>query len=118
MNPPDQIIISDLEVQYRVGVPDEERVRPQRLLISLVLEHDFRTAARSDDLKGTIDYDTVCQRLLWFGEGRSWKLIETLSSDIAAMVLAEFPASAVSVTVKKFIIPAAQYIAVSIRRSR
>jgi FolB domain-containing protein len=118
MNPPDQIVVSDLEVSYRVGVPDEERANPQRLLITLVLEHDFRAAAIGDDLKGTIDYDTVCQRLLWFGEGRSWKLIETLACDIAAMVLSEFKPQAVSVTVKKFIIPAAQFIAVSVRRGR
>jgi FolB domain-containing protein len=118
MNPSDQIIVSDLEVNYRVGVPDEERARPQRLLITLALDHDFRAAAKADDLNGTIDYDTICQRLLWFGEGRSWKLIETLASDIAAMVLDEFKPQAVSVTVKKFIIPAAQYIAVVVRRTR
>ena len=111
-----KIAIVDLEVFYHVGVPDEERAQAQRLLLTVEMEHDFSQAAQTDDLMHTINYYAVTQRLLKLGEGRSWKLIETLASDIAQLVLAEFQATAVTVEVKKFIIPQARYVAVSLSR--
>ncbi|MEO7677619.1 MAG: dihydroneopterin aldolase [Verrucomicrobiota bacterium] len=112
-----KIIINELEVFYHVGVPDEERAQPQRLLITVEMEHHFSAGVQSDDLKGTIDYFAVAQSLLKLGEGRSWKLIEKLASDIADVVLRDFHAVAVSVEVKKFIIPQARHVAVKIRRT-
>ena len=112
----DKIIISDLEVFYRVGVPDAERAKPQRLLISVEVTRDLSAAAASDDLSQTIDYDAVTRRLIKFGEGRSWKLIERLAVDIAEMVLAEFAPGTVSVEVKKFVLPEARYVAVQLTR--
>lgn len=109
-----KIAIVDLEVFFRVGVPDAERAQPQRLLLTVELETDFTAAARSNDLADTIDYFAVSQRLLKFGEGRSWKLIEKLAADIADTILIEFNPASVSVEVKKFIIPEARFIAVSI----
>lgn len=113
----DVIRICDLEVFYRVGVPDEERVQAQRLLIDVRMEIDFREAAASDDLAKTINYFAVTQRLLKFGEGREWKLIEKLAEDIAAMILKEFGAVGVRVEVKKFIIPQARYVSVAVQRT-
>src|SRR5512141_705068 len=114
----DTIIIQDLAVEFRVGVPYEERVRPQRLLLTLEIEHDFAAAAAADDLRHTIDYYAICQRLLHLGDKREWKLIETLAIEIAEMVLRDFAAQRVSVEVKKFIIAEARHIAVRVTRSR
>ena len=113
---PDKISIVDLEVFYRVGVPDAERAQPQRLLLTIELESDFTAAAKSDGIADTIDYYAVTQRLLKFGEGREWKLIEKLASDIADTVLIEFKPQSVFVEVKKFIIPQARCVSVSLRR--
>ena len=112
------IRIQELEVHYRVGVPAEERATAQRLLISLSMETDFEDAAESDDLAHTVDYFAVCQRLLSFGDGRSWKLIEKLATDIAATILAESSVTSIEVEVRKFIIPEARYVAVSMKRMR
>jgi len=89
----DTIRIVDLEVSYHVGVPDSERATAQRLLVSLDLEHDFRAAAAADDLNRTIDYYAVSRRVLAFGEGRSWRLIEKLADDIVrhGAVISEAP---------------------------
>ena len=65
-----QISIVDLEVFYRVGVPDAERAKPQRLLLTVEMESDFSAAAKSDSIADTIDYFAVTQRLLKFGDGR------------------------------------------------
>ncbi|MST93723.1 MAG: dihydroneopterin aldolase [Pedosphaera sp.] len=112
----DKITICDLEVFYHVGVPEVERSKAQRLLLSVEMQSDFTTAAAADDLAQTIDYSAVCQRLLGFGQDCHWELIETLAVDIAQMIRTDFSAKAVSVEVKKFIIPQARYIAVSVTR--
>lgn len=113
----DKITIQELEVFFHVGVSDEERARPQRLLITLELSGDFSAASATDDLTRTIDYHAVTQRLLRFGEGRSWKLIEKLADDIARTVLAEFASKEVVVEVMKFIIPQARYVSVRLNRT-
>ncbi len=112
----DAIVISDLEVSYSVGVTEAERANPQRLLVTVELSLDFQSAANSDDLAETINYDAVCQRILHFGEGCHWQLIETLAVDLAQMLLDEFSPRAVNVEVKKFVIPQARYVAVRVRR--
>ena len=112
----DTIIISDLEVFYRVGIGAEERSRPQRLLVTMEMAHNFKSAAARDDLAETIDYATLCQRLLHFGEDTQWALIETIASDLAQMILEEFSPSEVTVEVKKFVIPQARYVAVRVVR--
>jgi len=112
----DQIIIKDLEVFYRVGVPDEERAKPQQLLLTIELEHDFTQPAAKDDLKATIDYDHLARRLAQFGEGRDWKLIETLAVELADMILRQYKPARVTVEIKKFILPQTRWVAMRVRR--
>ena len=111
-----KISIIDLEVFYRVGVPDAERAQPQRLLLTVALESDFTAAAKSDSIVDTIDYYAVTQKLLKFGEGREWKLIEKLAADICNLVLTESKPQSVTVEVKKFIIPQARHISVTLTK--
>ncbi|MSR66041.1 MAG: dihydroneopterin aldolase [Pedosphaera sp.] len=113
-----EITIKDLEVFYCVGVTQEERAQPQRLLITVEMERDLTVAMRDDDLAGTIDYFAVSERLLAFGKGRQWKLIEALAGDIAKVVLSVYHPTRVLVEVKKFVIPQAQYVSVRISRER
>jgi 7,8-dihydroneopterin aldolase/epimerase/oxygenase len=113
-----KISIVDLEVFYRVGVPDTERAQSQRLLLTVEMESNFSAAAKTDAIGDTIDYFAVTQRLLKLGDGKSWKLIEKLAADVADMVLAEFKPQNVSVEVKKFIIPQAQYVSFALTKRR
>ena len=108
-----RITIVDLEVFYCVGVTDEERAQPQRLLISVDMAFDFASAAINDRLNKTIDYFEVCQRMLKFGEKRNWKLIERVAVGVAGMILADFKPEEVMVEVKKFAIPQARYVSVT-----
>jgi dihydroneopterin aldolase len=86
-------------------------------LLTVEMEADFTRAAATDDLTATIDYYAVTQRLLKLGEGRNWRLIEKLASDIAEIVLQEFKATGVTVEVKKFIIPQTRYVSVQVRQT-
>jgi dihydroneopterin aldolase len=113
----DKIILAELAVWYRVGVTDEERSAPQRLLLNVVMERDLAAAAASDDLTDTIDYFAVAQRLLNFGEDRTWNLIEKVAADVADFLLAEFQPQSVSIEVRKFVIHEAAYVAVRLTRT-
>lgn len=112
----DTIQIEELEVFYHVGVGEEERSRPQRLLLSVQLVLDFSTAAAKDDVRWSIDYAAVCDRLASFGERRSWCLIETLAAEMADLLQREFGAPAVAVEVKKFAVPHTRWVSVRVSR--
>ena len=92
--------------------------QPQRLLLTVEMESDFSKAAKTDSIADTIDYYTVSQRLLKFGEGREWRLIEKLAADITDAILSEFKPQSVTVEVKKFPIPQARHVSVVVTKKR
>jgi len=102
----------------QIGITEAERAKPQRLLISVEMAHDFKAAAARDDLAETIDYAALSERLLHFGDDCHWSLVETLAADLAAMILEDFSPKQVSVEVKKFSIPQARYVGVRVTRPR
>lgn len=113
-----RITIVDLEVHYSIGLTDEERAVPQRLLLTIDMQLDFSSASLSDRIEKTINYQRVVDVLLKFGEGRSWKLVEKLVANIADLILNEFRPEAVMVEAKKFVVPQAKYVAVSLTKAR
>jgi dihydroneopterin aldolase len=66
----------------------------------------------------TIDYYEVTQRLLKLGETRGWRLIESVATDVADKILSEFHPENVTVEVKKFSVPEARYVSVSLTKQR
>ena len=112
------ITIVDLEVFYRVGITDEERAKPQRLLLTIDLKYDFSSAAVSGRIGRTIDYHEVTRHLLKLGETRNWRLIESVATDVADRLLTDFRPESVTVEVKKFSIPEARYVSVSLTKQR
>jgi len=113
-----RITIADLEVVYCVGVSDEERAKPQRLLLTIDMSLDFSSASITDRIERTINYQTIADKLMTFGEKRTWKLLERLVANIADMIMNEFQPQAVMVEAKKFTIPKARHVAVSLTRTR
>ena len=113
-----KVTINDLEVYYRIGVTDEERAKPQRLLVTVDMTVDFSIAAVSDRLERTINYQAVADEVLKFGETRSWKLLEKLVTNLAERIMAQYSPEEVTVEAKKFSIPQARYVSVSTSRTR
>jgi len=113
-----KITIVDLEVFWCVGVTEEERAKPQRLLLTVDMSLDFSSASVSDRIEKTINYQTVAEELLKFGEGRSWKLLEKLADNIADRILDEYQPQGVMVELKKFCVPQARFISVSMGKTR
>ena len=117
----DRIYIPDVPVDTRIGVPEEERASPQRLLVSVVLHGDLSAAGRSDDFSATIDYAAVAETVIHTSLDRPRSLIEALAEDVACEILAGYPVDRVSVKVVKPSALAAQgapFAAVEIERSR
>ncbi len=115
----DTIHIEGLDVWARIGVPDEERQRPQRLTVSLTMWPDRGgLSGLNDDLSRTIDYSAVAECVRRLINARADKLLETLADAVASLVLAEFPVRRVRVELRKFVLPETRYVAVALVRER
>jgi len=113
----DLIRIVDLEVWTYIGVPEEERARPQQLLISLDLTVDcIAQAAITDDVSRTVNYYDVAQQVKALCVKCPRKLLETLAEEIAAELLANQSIKHLTLEIKKFILPDTQYVSVKIER--
>lgn len=113
----DAIQIQGLTVMTKVGVPDEERSTPQEVAIDVVMV-PLKTLSRiGDSLEHTIDYYEASVRLTKLAAKGERKLIETLAEDLLQMLLLDFPVKEVRVTVRKFVIPNADFVSVSLSRS-
>jgi dihydroneopterin aldolase len=113
-----RISIVDLEVFYQVGLTDDERAKPQRLLITVEMDVDFSAASLSDRVEKTINYFDVSQELLKYGQGRTWKLLEKLAANIADYIIVKFKPETVTIEIKKFSIPQAGHVSVALARTR
>lgn len=113
----DKITIKDLELDAHLGVTPEERARPQKVLVTVVLERDLGEAGRTDTETATTPYDEVVQAIKDVVAERPRKLIEAMALEISREILYRRMAVSVTVEVKKFSIPRAQYVSVELQRS-
>jgi len=111
----DCLCIDSLEVWTHIGVPDDERKKEQRLLISVELCTDLRPTGVSDDVKQSINYWDVSQRIKELAKIER-KTIERFAEDVATMILSEFKQHSVKVSVTKFALPDAKSVSAIIER--
>lgn len=114
----DTITIKDLGVLCHIGVPDEERAKPQRLLISVEMSGDFATACKSDDIAHTVNYYDVSQRITQLCATQPFKLIERLADEITIVILRDFGAQQTTVEIKKFILSNARHVSFRLTRQK
>lgn len=113
----DRVIeVRGLEVDACIGVPDEERAIPQKLLLDLRFTSTEQPHEPDDEITWTIDYHDVVTRAELLVAKRPRKLIETLADELSAMLIREFPLAWVEVTVRKFILPRTEWVGVTVRR--
>jgi FolB domain-containing protein len=99
--PADRILIRDLLLRGIVGINEDERTKPQDILVNLELTCDLRRIGTSDDVADGVNYRTVTKRVIALVEASAYFTVEKLAAEIAGLVLAEFPVDEVSVTVEK-----------------
>jgi dihydroneopterin aldolase len=106
----DRIVIRDLRIQTRVGVSDEERSRPQPLLVNIEIGADLSAAGDSDELADTVDYDRVITEIADVLKTEEAKLLEHVADSIAAVVVRFKGVRTVTVEVLKELPPVAENV--------
>ena len=114
---PDEIHIEQLDVFTRVGVPEEERAKPQRLTVSISFWPYQQTRDLADNIEGTVNYSAVAEETKNFLRDQSLKLIETLAEVLASHLLKSFPIQKVTIELRKFALQDAKYVSVTVTRS-
>lgn len=97
----DKIFLSALSVECIVGIWDWERRVKQTVIIDVEMAADIRRAATTDHIDDTIDYKRVAKRLLAFVGESQYQLVETLTEQIARVIVTEFGVSWVKVRLNK-----------------
>ena len=97
----DKIIIKDLLLRGIIGINPDERVKKQDILLNIVLYHDIRRAAESDDIADAANYKAISKRVMEYVEASEHMLVERLVTEIARLILTEYPISQVRVRVEK-----------------
>jgi 7,8-dihydroneopterin aldolase/epimerase/oxygenase len=110
------IKIKALTIITHIGVPREERAASQELSCDISFVAHSQPDDLQDDLSATVDYSIVSQRVQEIAQERPRHLIETLADDIAITSLTEFQLRWIEITIRKFILPNTEYVAVTVRR--
>jgi 7,8-dihydroneopterin aldolase/epimerase/oxygenase len=113
----DRIHIEQLDISARVGVPEKERAAPQRLTAIITLWPQRQAEELHDHVAKTVNYSEICDETKKFVADRSDKLIETLAGHLAAHLLQMFPIQKIEIELRKFVVPDAQYVSVTVTRS-
>lgn len=114
----DWIEIRGLQVESRIGVPDAERAAPQNLRIDVRMKPLRDFSSMPDDIGATVDYFAVAECIKSLAGAHPRRLIETLADEVAAAVLRDFAVARVEVTIRKFILPDTEHVAVHCERER
>src|SRR5687767_8559563 len=97
----DEVFLEGMRFYAYHGHNPEERVLGQRFVVDVRIGSDLQEAGQTDDLSKTVNYSQVFKRVREIVEGPPHSLIETVAEEIATVVLRDFAARSVSVTVRK-----------------
>jgi dihydroneopterin aldolase len=96
----DHIFVRDLRLQTLIGFHRRERVVPQTIRIDLEIGIANTAVFASDKVADCIDYDKVTTRLREVASEHV-NLVETLAERVARLLLDEFGAAWVKVSIAK-----------------
>jgi FolB domain-containing protein len=115
----DRIFLRDLNLACTIGVNDWEREIQQPVKIDLDLHADLREAGRSDDLRQTVDYKEIRDRVEKIVTESRYFLIEALAQRIADACLEHDVVKSVRVSLEKpGALRATRTVGVELMRSR
>ena len=115
----DIIFIDELRLSTLIGIYPREQAIPQTIEVSLQIGTSTAGAGASDDIVDTINYAEVTERLRSDLESRHFKLLEKLAEHVAHVVLEDFGAVWVRVSVAKIgVLRGVRRVGVAIERSR
>ena len=97
----DIIFIDDLRISTLIGIYPREQTLPQTIEISLQIGTSTAGAGASDDIRDTIDYAAVVERIRTDLAAQHFRLLEKLAEHIANLLLRDFGAKWIQVSVAK-----------------
>lgn len=112
----DSIHIEQLEVLGRVGVTENERSHPQRLVFNVTVWLRQPFSQLADDIAETANYSVIAHQVRVVTEDGSHRLIETLADAVARRLIESFPVAKVRVELRKFVLPGSAFVAVTAQR--
>ena len=114
----DHIFVRDFRLQTLIGFHRRERVAPQTIRVDLEIGIANTAVFESDKVADCIDYDRVTTRIREVAAGHV-NLVETLAERVARMVLEEFGAGWVKVSIAKLgILKDVGLVGVTVERRR
>jgi len=96
------IRLAGIRFRARHGASRAERGLPQDFVVDLDVTLPTAALPRADSRARVFDYDKLASLVVDEGTAVSYKLLETLAERLIARILADTPATAVQVQVKKF----------------
>jgi dihydroneopterin aldolase len=115
----DAILLRDLRVEALIGIHKRERYVAQTVSIDLDIGLPGTAVFKSDKVADTIDYEQVAIGIKALAASGHFRLVETLAERIARLLLDEFGAPWVKVSVAKIgILGNAKFVGVTIERKR
>jgi len=115
----DAIVIRDLRVEALIGIHKRERHVVQTLSIDLEIGIPGTAVFASDKVADTIDYEQVTLRIKALAASGHFRLVETFAERVATLLIRDFGAPWVKVSVAKIgILPNAKFVGVSIERRK
>jgi len=97
----DTIFIRELRADAWIGIYEWEKLRPQTLDFNLEIGLDTQRAGASDNIRDTVDYGKVVERIRADLKDQHFKLLEALAEHISQVVLHDFKAQWVRISVAK-----------------
>jgi len=113
----DRIHIEQLEISARIGVPEEERATPQRLVVSISFWPYREVGDLADKIENAINYSSVVEEVKNFVRDQSLNLIETLADRLAMHLLKHFRMQKIAIELRKFPFEDANYVSVTVTRT-
>jgi dihydroneopterin aldolase len=114
----DIVRLEQVEVLAHIGVPEDERSRPQRLTISLTLWPTKQAPELHDDIDRAVNYAEVCDEVRRVVQSRRDRLIETLADALAQHLLTKFALRRITIELRKYILPDVRFVSVRVTRER
>ncbi len=95
------IRITDLTLKAIIGINDWERTQKQEVIINICLEFNSQKAAKSDNIKDTIDYKSLKKSIIDLVETSQYFLLERLVEEVLDLVMADKKVLSASVRIDK-----------------
>ena len=95
--------LNDIEVEIFLGVPEEERNKKQKILVSLSFEAEIEKSSKSDDIADTVDYFEIYSFVKNFPKEAQYCLLERFYRELLTALNENFPkAKNWNLKIKKF----------------